>query len=226
MRIVFLTDTHGDTLNLERMRTVLASSDLAVLVGDITNFGSHDDAVRVVDAIRRFQPNVYAVSGNCDYQDIDAYLDVENMNIHGKFVRVEKGLHLAGLGGSQITPFETPNEYQEKDYVRILEEMGKKAEAINSGFILAAHNPPQGTACDRLKSGISVGSVPVRRFIEKHSPLACVCGHIHESQGTDMIGDTLIINPGPAKDGYYAIMEISGSKINADIKRAPRPIYL
>ena len=53
-----------------------------------------------------------------------------------------------------------------------------------------------------------------------------MCGHIHESPGKDMIGNTMIINPGPAMDGYYGIIEITGSKVSAEIKRAPRPIYL
>lgn len=226
MKIVLLTDTHGNTLNIERMRSALVSSDLAVVVGDITNFGGHDEAARVIDAIRRYQPNVYGVSGNCDYQDIDAYLDVEHINLHGKAVRIENDLYMAGLGGSQTTPFDTPNEYHERDYSRILDELGEKVSSGVPGFILAAHNPPYGTVCDRLRSGSNVGSLPVRKFIEKHSPLICMCGHIHEAQGKDKIGDTLIINPGPAKDGYYGVIEIKGKKITAEIKRAPRPIYL
>lgn len=226
MRIVLLTDTHGDTLNIERMKGTLSSSDLAVVVGDISNFGGHREAARVIDAIRRYQPDVYAVSGNCDYQDIDAYLDVEEINIHGKPARIADGLYLAGLGGSQTTPFDTPNEYQEKDYIRILDELGTKLPEKPVKFIFAAHNPPYGTNCDRLRSGAKVGSLAVRRFIEKTSPLICMCGHIHESPGKDRIGNTLIINPGPAMDGYYGIIEITGSRVSAEIKRASRPVYL
>lgn len=226
MKIVLLTDTHGDTLNIERMKGVLSSSDLAVVVGDISNFGGHMEAARVIDAIRRYQPSVYAVSGNCDYHDIDAYLDVEQMNIHGKVVRLDKDLYIAGLGGSQTTPFDTPNEYQEKDYIRILDELGAKLPEKPAQFILAAHNPPYGTNCDRLKSGANAGSLAVRKFIEKNSPLICMCGHIHESPGKDIIGNTSIINPGPAKDGFYALVEINNQNVSAEIKRAPRPVYL
>ncbi len=220
MKIVLLTDTHGDTQNIEKMKDDISSSDVVIVVGDITHFGGHDEAAKVIDAIRKYQPNVYGVSGNCDYHDIDAYLDVEQINIHGKVVRLAKDLYIAGLGGSQTTPFDTPNEYQEKDYIRILDELGQKVESRNSRVILAAHNPPYGTACDKVRSGANVGSRPVRQFIEKHSPLICLCGHIHESAAKDMIADTMVINPGPAKDGHYGLIEITEKGIKAEIKKA------
>ncbi len=37
-----------------------------------------------------------------------------------------------------------------------------------------------------------------------------ICGHIHEAKGIDKIGNTLIINPGAARDGHYATIEIDG----------------
>ncbi len=47
------------------------------------------------------------------------------------------------------------------------------------------------------------GAGQSREFIEQQQPLACFCGHIHEGQGIDRIGDTLIINPGPLRRGGY-----------------------
>ena len=41
-----------------------------------------------------------------------------------------------------------------------------------------------------------VGSVAVRRIIEKYQPVLAVHGHIHESGGERKIGKTLCINPG------------------------------
>lgn len=222
MKIVLLTDTHGDTYNIERMKEEILESDLVVVVGDITHFGGHDEAARVIDAIRKHQPNVFAVSGNCDYHDIDAYLDVEQINIHARITRISKSLYIAGLGGSQTTPFDTPNEFKEKDYERILSELGDKIEKESARFILAAHNPPYGTACDRIRSGANVGSKPVRRFIEKYSPVACLCGHIHESPAKDMLAETLVVNPGPAKDGHYGLIEVTEKGVKAEIKQAAK----
>ncbi|QGA68298.1 metallophosphoesterase family protein [Sulfolobus sp. E11-6] len=56
-----------------------------------------------------------------------------------------------------------------------------------------------------------MGSRSVRELEEKFQPLLGLHGHIHESQGIDKIGKTVIINPG---SGYtdqllkYAIITI------------------
>ncbi len=36
-----------------------------------------------------------------------------------------------------------------------------------------------------VRGGRHVGSAAVRRFIERHRPLACFTGHIHEAAGMD-----------------------------------------
>ena len=41
-----------------------------------------------------------------------------------------------------------------------------------------------------------VGSVSVRKVIEKYRPLLGLHGHIHESRGLVKLGNTLCINPG------------------------------
>jgi Icc-related predicted phosphoesterase len=71
----------------------------------------------------------------------------------------------------------------------------------------APHAPPMGTACDRLASGEHVGSTVIRTLIEREQPDLVLCGHIHESRGTDTIGAAQIINPGPASAGHYALVE-------------------
>ena len=37
-------------------------------------------------------------------------------------------------------------------------------------------------------------------------------GHIHESQGVDTIGKTVIVNPGPFMTGNYAEVELEEGK--------------
>jgi len=54
-----------------------------------------------------------------------------------------------------------------------------------------------------------IGSRSIRRFVEEKKPLAVFCGHVHESSGIDLIGETLVANPGPAKKGNYALAEIN-----------------
>lgn len=63
---------------------------------------------------------------------------------------------------------------------------------------------------------IGGGSVSVRRRIEKYQPLVQLCGHIHESRGTTMLGRTLVINPGSEySDGILrgAIVNVADKKV-------------
>jgi hypothetical protein len=78
-------------------------------------------------------------------------------------------------------------------------------------LILVSHQPPFGTLNDQVSPLRHVGSTSVRRFIEKHQPLICLTGHIHEGIAIDYIGKSVIVNPGPAAAGNYALVELSGS---------------
>src|SRR5262245_9197475 len=51
---------------IERVGPALRTADVAVLTGDLTNFGEPDDAWRVIDAVRAHCPEVWAVTGNLD----------------------------------------------------------------------------------------------------------------------------------------------------------------
>jgi Icc-related predicted phosphoesterase len=53
-----------------------------------------------------------------------------------------------------------------------------------------------------------VGSTVVRAFVEREQPQLVLCGHIHESRGTDEIGRTQIVNPGPVAAGHYAVVDV------------------
>lgn len=52
-------------------------------------------------------------------------------------------------------------------------------------FLFVSHAPPKNTALDRTAMGFNVGSLAIRRFIEKWNPtgrlIASFHGHIHES---------------------------------------------
>ena len=74
---------------------------------------------------------------------------------------------------------------------------------------------------DRIHSGAHVGSRAVRRFIERSGAMVCLTGHIHESNGIETIGETLVVNPGAGGHGRYAVIEIQGRSATAALKTAP-----
>ena len=67
MRLVCFGDIHMAFGAIDRLADELAVADVAVLTGDLTNFGDPPDAARVVAAVRRHCPSVLAVTGNLDF---------------------------------------------------------------------------------------------------------------------------------------------------------------
>lgn len=215
MVVIGLSDIHGNTAITEKIGGVLVGADVVVLAGDITHFGHAPRARKVVEAVRRFAGCVLAVPGNCDYPDIDAWLEQEGINLHPG-CSVLDGIGFAGLGGSVYTPFNTPFEYSEAE-ARSFLSASAAGLPENMPFVMVSHQPPANTVCDRIRGGRHVGSLALREFIELKQPMVCFTGHIHESVGTDRIGDTWIINPGPLWRGHYAYAEINGRQASVKV---------
>lgn len=207
MIIVGLSDIHGDLSMIKKMGRILGKADVTLLVGDITNFGRQAEIKQVLAPVIHCTQKIFAVSGNCDYHEVDAWLSEQDVNLHGKG-EVSNGIGFVGIGGSLITPFQTPNELMEDEIEHFL-ALGYSQIPSNIPMILVSHQPPLETKCDRISSGDHVGSNAVREFIEKHQPRICFTGHIHESIGVDKIGDTYVINPGMLNKGCYAYAEIN-----------------
>jgi len=100
-------------------------------------------------------------------------------------------------------------------------DLARLSDSIEGPFIFVSHSPPYATPLDLLHEGIHVGSLAVRRFIEKWSAkgllMASFHGHIHESPKMSgstsvKIGNTLCMNPGQGEEdpaGFrYAVFEL------------------
>lgn len=215
--IVFgLSDIHGMENPVWKMGKILEAADVVCLVGDITHFGGKAEADRVIDAVARYAGRVLAVSGNCDYPGVDARLDEKEINLHGR-VKTIGGIAFLGIGGSLVTPFNTPNEHTENDVRRIL-KIAEHRIPPETPLVVVSHQPPANTACDRLSNGVHVGSAALYSFIETHQPAACLTGHIHESVGIDRIGNTPIVNPGQLGRGRFARLEMlpEGARVSVE----------
>ncbi len=191
------------------------SADLIIITGDITNFGFRNDAEKVIERLKVINSNLLVVAGNLDQPDAALYLEDIGLSLHGRG-RLFNSLGIVGLGGSNYTPFNTPNEFSEKEL----------SELLNRGFsqigdakhhILVSHAPPFETNTDKLVNGKHVGSTAVRTYIEEKQPYLCLTGHIHESSGQDSIGRTLVLNSGPVSDGGYIDVSIKEDEISASL---------
>lgn len=207
MKIIAIVDIHGNNHPVEKIRDELESVDLVLIGGDLTHFGEGDQAKELIESLRLSNPNILAVTGNCDQKSVDEYLDKEKINLHGKAKKVD-GINFIGAGGSLPCPNPTPNIYTEEEYQQILNASIDKAKK-SAPTVMVSHQPPFNTSIDTLTNGDHVGSHTVRDFIEEIKPLVCISGHIHEAAGIDEIDGTKLINPGPLGTGSYAYIEIT-----------------
>ena len=227
MKIVALSDIHGSLESVHALGSRLKKADTVLLTGDLTHFGGRDEAAKIVQATRSYNSNILAVSGNCDNPDVESYLREEGIGLHGKYL-VKEACVFIGCSGSLPAPVKTPNELTEKAISDVLQHTMTRlgAELTETGaslpLILVAHQPPLGTVADRLLSGRHVGSTAVRSFIERWNPLVCFTGHIHEGRGTDTVGNTLVINPGPARHLYFAQVDTFTNPVHATLGEVPR----
>jgi Icc-related predicted phosphoesterase len=206
VRIAYLVDVHDRFEAVERAMAAIGAVDLLIVGGDITTGGGPDDAARAIVRWRQLAPALLAVAGNMDSPAIDARLDELGVGIDGRGVSFGD-VGVFGVSGCPPTSMNTPYELSEEE----LEERGERGAAAVRGCrvrIFCPHAPPSETACDRLRDGRHVGSVAVRRLIEREQPDLVLCGHIHEARGEDAIGRTRIVNPGPALAGHHATIEV------------------
>ncbi|MPM75658.1 3',5'-cyclic adenosine monophosphate phosphodiesterase CpdA [bioreactor metagenome] len=203
MKILAISDPHGDYSKMKKIIEKAGDFDLAVVVGDITNFGPDE---KVHELAEMFDKPVLAIPGNCDQKSILKALDTSKaINLHGKTEQIGN-IRFIGLGGSNPTPFNTPFELSEEEIENALEGMVCSAE--NSGecgtIVLLTHAPPHG-ARDELPFG-HVGSTAIQKFLDRVDLI--VCGHIHEAKGTEKAGKTVVVNPGEACKGSCALITI------------------
>jgi Icc-related predicted phosphoesterase len=206
--ILAFTDFHGkeDAYRSAKKTIENEQPNFVIVAGDIINYDSNRAKQLLLDLASVGRP-LYFVPGNMDGRELADWAGTGNVRgLHGRCEKTE-GVSLIGLGGSPHGSFKTVFEYSEEEASSLLETAAKN---LGGGLlIIVSHCPPKDTMVDRVSNGEHVGSLSVRRFVEMVQPALVVSGHIHESQGTDTIGSTMIVNTGPAQRGQYAEITIN-----------------
>ena len=207
MKIAYLADVHDHFDVVPQAMKEIGPVDMLIIGGDITTAGTANDAERAIEEWRPLAPLLFALAGNMDSPAIEARLADLGVSLDGRGnVLGEVGLF--GVSAAPRSPLHTPYELDDNELQRRIEAGFADVKECRLK-IFCPHAPPMGTACDRLASGEHVGSTVIRTFIEREQPALVLCGHIHESRGTDTIGATQVINPGPASAGHYALVEVN-----------------
>jgi Icc-related predicted phosphoesterase len=155
---------------------------------------------------------IYLMPGNDDEFSIDDILrsSAYAQDVNEQVIDIGGGYELASMGWSSPTPWSTPRELPESQFLDRTSDLLGGARDLRR-TILMTHVPPFDSGLDtapvlspdlRMKTRAGevlhgpVGSHGVRHAIETFQPLLGVHGHIHESPGERVIGQTLCVNAG------------------------------
>lgn len=155
---------------------------------------------------------VYLMPGNDDDFEIDPILEESTYcrDVNERVVELTPWHQLVSMGWSSPTPWSTPRELPEEEFLDRLSGLLKGVRDPRRTVIMT-HVPPYDSGLDTapllspdLRPTVSagdllrgpVGSTGVRKAIETFRPVLGVHGHIHESGGERRIGDTVCVNAG------------------------------
>lgn len=208
MRFLLFTDLHQKASVIDKINEMVArhGAEFVVCLGDVTDMGTVEDARSILSKI---DAKVYAIPGNCDPLDFPQGISDVAVDMHGR-AEVIDGHRFVGLGGSNITIFGTPFELEEDDIYDALDGISE------DGMILMTHAPSYGTL-DQIPSGQSVGSPAIKDIVDQYHPILAMSGHIHEAIGIVERDGTVFVNPGPAKDGRMAVVDVTDGKVSVEL---------
>jgi Icc-related predicted phosphoesterase len=215
LKVLALTDIHRSQNAVRGVVNKIAEQypDAILIAGDIAH-GSLKEAIDLLQVLNSSKTHVFFVPGNMDSPELMNWNEKNIKNLHGR-CQSFNNYYLIGVGGSVYTPFNTNLEFTEKEIEDTLRTALSKCEEKKK-LILISHCPPKDTRLDKTTMGIHAGSISVREFIDSKKPALVVTGHIHEARGIDKIGETIIVNPGAAYMGKYALIEF-GEKIQVKL---------
>lgn len=223
MKFLCIADIHGDRWAVEKLKEFarVRRIETILILGDFPahgNFNSINDGKFVLATLRDF--NLMVIPGNCDSQELIPLLQKQGVSLHNEVKTIPgTGVKIAGFGGSNPTPFNTPLEFEE-DYL-----YEKLSQMLTSGiskekFILATHTPPKNTNCDLTSSGTHIGSSAVRKIVEEFQPSLVLSSHVHEAAGKrDNLGKSLLANIGKLGEGNLGVVEITSGEITLELMK-------
>lgn len=217
MKVLLLTDIHGETDKLEKIidreeyDALLCAGDLS----DANEFEDYEGNLReVLEAFKEGGEMSKAVPGNMDKEEdcVRALID-HRMNIHKKIASFE-AFDVVGFGGGQ-TPFDTFFEPSGDEIYQALDTLYERMASDRK--IAVIHQPPSDCELD-IVEGDHVGSEEVRKLIEEKDFDLVFTGHIHESFGRDRIKGTEVLNPGAVMNGRYGVLKIDEEGLSTELK--------
>jgi Icc-related predicted phosphoesterase len=155
----------------------------------------------------------FVMAGNDDPYEIDEALGSARtvVNTDRLIVQLTDRIAMLSFGASTVTPWHSPRELSEDEYLRQVEPLVGQLAAPERA-IFNFHDPPYNSDIDvapqiddllRVQYRATgepiyapVGSRSVRALVEKYQPMLGLHGHVHEGRGRYKMGRTVGFNPG------------------------------
>jgi Icc-related predicted phosphoesterase len=205
MQILALADIHDDQRVLDRVRMLLSKKrfDAVFFAGDLSSSGS----VQFAEEFSELFTNLFAVPGNMDRKQVIGVFEKSGSNVHNKKMKLGEW-DVVGFGGSNHVG-RVPFAHSEAEISDSLLSLG-----IGRSTILLTHMPPRG--CFDLVDGENIGSEAIREVVVEKKPFINICGHVHEHEGEQMLGDTIVVSIGPGEGLRAAIIKLEKGEVEVD----------
>ncbi len=189
-KIIYCVDIHGSEHNFRRL--LIESTKLGVEViiigGDIN--------IDLKDVILFNHYRLLLIPGECDDVYITKYARELNILSDGVVVDVD-GIKIGCVGG--LTTHQS------------IRRLYKYINTIGGLDLLVTHFPPKG-CLDSVLNNLHSGLREVRDLILRYSVKYVFTGHHHDNIGVCVLGNSIVINPGPLSLGHYLLVEYIPSK--------------
>ena len=210
MKIVFISDTHGQHRKLKN----LPEADMIIHGGDLSKMGRDHE---VQDFINWFSKLNYTyrifIAGNHDFHLEDFSQEfIQKKLPQNCYFLCNSGIEIEGvkIWGSPVTPtffnwaFNVDRGIPIQKYWKMIP---------SDTNILVTHGPVKGML-DRTTSNINAGCEDLLNTVNKVQPKFHLFGHIHEAYGKEKINETTFVN-GSLLDEKYEMVHLP-VEINID----------
>ena len=137
-------------------------------------------------------------------------LTLANIRIVQENIHYFEGFFFSGFGG-EITGGDAERDFVLQYPVEHVRFSLRRLSYVEGDKVLILHTPPH-SKLDFEKGGHK-GSPCVNELIEWLKPHFVFCGHAHRARGEEWLGRTLVVNPGPLKEGLFAILDTDGPDV-------------
>ena len=154
---------------------------------------------------------ILVVPGNMDAPEsrffsllFEYEMKLNNIRLIHENIISYKGFFFSGFGG-EIAENQSEGHFVLQYPYPSVHFCLRKLLYLKGKKILILHTPPQSKL--DFEKGHHKGCPYINELIEWIHPEFVFCGHAHHAKGEEWLGKSLVVNPGPLKEGCFAILD-------------------